>query len=86
MAKTKAPTYITLLVEVPVSAPPARQTTVNINDDISIDIRLDQRQSAALRHLFAGLQQSMKYQLFRPAMGLVWFLEQVAAQLEEKHV
>lgn len=72
----------TLLLEIPVAPIAARSSSFNINDDIQVDIRLDQRQSNALRYLFAGLKASMKYPLHRPAMGLVWFLEEIAAQME----
>lgn len=74
----------TISIEVPVVAPPPRNTTVSINDDIHVDIRLDHRQSDALRHLFLGLQETKKYALHRPMMGLVWVLEQIAAELEVK--
>lgn len=73
-----------LNIEVPIGELPARNTTVNINDDIHVDMRLDRRQSDALRALFAGLKSTMKYPLHRPMMGLVWFLEELAAQMEGK--
>lgn len=73
----------TILVEVPIAPIPER-SALNLNNDIGVDIRLDQRQSDALRHIFAGLKASMKYPLHRPQMGLVWFLEEVAAQIAPK--
>lgn len=87
MAKAKTPLtkqFRTLTLEIPVADPPPRNTTLTLNDDITVDMRLDRRQSDALRHLFAGLKASMQYPLHRPMMGLVWMLEEIAAQLEQE--
>lgn len=79
----KKPQLRTISLEVPVGDVPPKPAN-SLNDNIPVDIFLDARQSDALRALFAGLKTSMRYPLHRPVMGLVWFLEEIAAQMETK--